>query len=120
VDALETFTPRGLGGDTNLAEAKRRIGERVCMIGGFDQLHSFTGCIQDAQRFLAQNLFHLPPFAAWTPADWEARGEEVRELVDCGLGWDITDFGAGDYVRFCAHLRLGTPPRKTADAAAKG
>jgi uroporphyrinogen decarboxylase len=46
VDAMETFTPRGMGGDTDLEEAKRRIGGRVCMIGGFDQLHSFTGCTE--------------------------------------------------------------------------
>jgi uroporphyrinogen decarboxylase len=33
-DALETFTPVGMGGDTRLAEAKKRVGDRVCMIGG--------------------------------------------------------------------------------------
>jgi uroporphyrinogen decarboxylase len=43
-DALETFTPASMGGDTRLAEAKQRIGDRVCMIGGFDQFHFFTGC----------------------------------------------------------------------------
>ena len=43
-DALETFTPPSMGADTRLAEAKRRIGDRVCMIGGFDQGHYFTGC----------------------------------------------------------------------------
>ncbi len=43
-EAMETFTPPGMGGDTDLAEAKRRIGDRVCMIGGFDQFHFFTGC----------------------------------------------------------------------------
>ena len=32
-DAMETLTPRDMGGDTDLAEAKRRIGDRVCMIG---------------------------------------------------------------------------------------
>jgi len=38
-DAMETFTPPGMGGDVDIAEAKRRIGDRVCMIGGFDQFH---------------------------------------------------------------------------------
>lgn len=33
-----------MGGDTDLAEAKRRIGDRLCLIGGFDQFHFFTGC----------------------------------------------------------------------------
>lgn len=41
-NALETFTPPAMGGDANLAEAKRRIGDRVCMIGGFNQHRFFT------------------------------------------------------------------------------
>ena len=50
-DAMETFTPPGMGGDANLAEAKRRVGGRVCMIGGFDQFHFFTGCrAEDTRR----------------------------------------------------------------------
>lgn len=43
-DAMETFTPPDMGGDTRLAEAKARIGGRVCMIGGFDQGHHLAGC----------------------------------------------------------------------------
>lgn len=42
-DAMETFTPTAMGGDVILSEAKKRIGGRVCMIGGFDQFHYFTG-----------------------------------------------------------------------------
>ena len=50
-DAMETFTPIDMGGDTMLAEAKRRIGSKVCMIGGFDQFHFFTGCtVKDTRR----------------------------------------------------------------------
>ena len=30
-DAMETFTPRAMGGDVNLSEAKQRIGDKVCM-----------------------------------------------------------------------------------------
>jgi len=43
-DAMETFTPPAMHGDTDLAEAKRRIGDRVCLIGGFDQGHYFKDC----------------------------------------------------------------------------
>jgi len=43
-DAMETFTPPRMGGDADLAEAKRRIGDTVCMIGGLDQFHFFQGC----------------------------------------------------------------------------
>ena len=56
-DALETFTPHGMGGDADLAEAKRRIGDRVCMIGGFDQLHFFTSCTPDATRTEVRRCF---------------------------------------------------------------
>ena len=45
-DAMETFTPIAMGGDINLKEAKQRIGDKVCMIGGFDQYHYFTGCTE--------------------------------------------------------------------------
>ncbi|MBZ0300651.1 MAG: hypothetical protein K8J31_12960, partial [Anaerolineae bacterium] len=38
-DAMETFTPTDMGGDTRLAEARERLGDQMCMIGGFDQFH---------------------------------------------------------------------------------
>lgn len=56
-DAMETFTPEGMGGDTILAEAKRRIGERVCMIGGFDQFHYFAGCTPEDTRKAVRKCF---------------------------------------------------------------
>jgi uroporphyrinogen decarboxylase len=56
-DALETFTPKGMGGDADLAAAKRRIGDRVCMIGGFDQLHFFTGCTPEQTRAEVRRCF---------------------------------------------------------------
>jgi len=43
-DAMETFTPAAMGGDAQLAEARRRIPREICMIGGFDQYHHFVGC----------------------------------------------------------------------------
>ncbi len=36
-DAMETFTPPEMGGDVDLKKASEIIGDRVCMIGGFDQ-----------------------------------------------------------------------------------
>jgi len=44
----------------------------------------------------SRGLF-LPPFARWTPADWADRGPEYDEIEDNMLGWDITDFGSGDF-----------------------
>ena len=56
-DAMETFTPKGMGGDTLLREAKRRIGDKVCMIGGFDQFHFFRGCSPEETRAEVRRCF---------------------------------------------------------------
>ena len=56
-DAMETFTPPDMGGDARLAEAKQRIGEKVCMIGGFDQLHYFVECRQEKTRAAVRRCF---------------------------------------------------------------
>jgi uroporphyrinogen-III decarboxylase len=56
-DAIETFTPGGMGGDADLAAAKHKIGDRVCMIGGFDQFHFFTGCPEAATRAEVRRCF---------------------------------------------------------------
>jgi uroporphyrinogen-III decarboxylase len=56
-DAMETFTPASMGGDALLAEAKKRIGDKVCMIGGFDQFHFFTGCTEDETRKEVRRCF---------------------------------------------------------------
>ncbi len=68
--------------------------------------------MRDADQFIRANGFHLPPFAYWTPEEWRGKGEEVREIVECGMGWDITDFGLGEYHRlglFLFTLRNGRP-----------
>ena len=44
-------------GDCSLAEAKRRIGQRVCMIGGFDQFHGFNGCTPGDTRRAVREAF---------------------------------------------------------------
>ncbi|NLE46077.1 MAG: hypothetical protein GX620_15265 [Chloroflexi bacterium] len=56
-DAMETLTPPAMGGDVDLSEVKRRIGDRVCLIGGFDQFHYFLGCTPDATRREVRRCF---------------------------------------------------------------
>jgi len=68
--------------------------------------------IREVDVFLRQCKFYLPPFAYWTPEEWRARGSECREIVENQLGWDITDFGSGDYAKiglFLFTLRNGHP-----------
>jgi uroporphyrinogen decarboxylase len=57
VNAMETFTPPGMGGDTDLKTAKERIGDKICMIGGFDQFHFFTGCTPEDTRREVRRCF---------------------------------------------------------------
>lgn len=56
-DAMETFTPPGMGADVDLAEAKKRIGERVCMIGGFDQGYYFQRSTPEETRAAVRKCF---------------------------------------------------------------
>jgi D-lyxose ketol-isomerase len=53
--------------------------------------------LRDAEAFLRLSGFLLPPFAAWTPEDWQSKREFAREILECRLGWDVTDFGQGDF-----------------------
>ena len=56
-DAMETFTPVGMGGDVDLRQAKRRIGDKVCMIGGFDQFHFFINNTVENTRAEVRRCF---------------------------------------------------------------
>ena len=53
--------------------------------------------IREADAFIREHGFHLPPFAHWTPDQWRAKGPEAREIVQRKLGWDVTDFNQGDF-----------------------
>ncbi len=54
--------------------------------------------IRAAEVFFAANSFHLPPLAFWRPEEWRGR-PGLAEIVACHLGWDVTDFGLGDFAR---------------------
>ncbi len=41
--------------------------------------------------------FVLPPFGNWTPEDFRANRESAQNLITARCGWDITDYGAGDF-----------------------
>lgn len=66
--------------------------------------------IEGAKAFLADHRFHLPPWAYWSLSDWKKNKDSVAEVVDNMLGWDITDFGSGDFYKrglFLFTLRNG-------------
>ena len=58
-----------------------------------------NGVLRETITFLREHRFALPPFAYWSPADWRSRGPEADEIRDNLLGWDITDFGSGNFAR---------------------
>ncbi|MGJ8623519.1 MAG: D-lyxose/D-mannose family sugar isomerase [Yoonia sp.] len=41
--------------------------------------------------------FTLPPFAYWTPDEFATNAKASQALIDARCGWDITDYGAGDF-----------------------
>ena len=48
-------------------------------------------------EFLNQMNFKLPPWAFWSPEDWKGKAANGSEIIDNMLGWDLTDFGSGDF-----------------------
>ena len=66
--------------------------------------------MRDALRLFDEYRISLPPFVKWTPEEWKTKGEEAQEIRDNMLGWDITDYGLGDFAHtglFLITLRNG-------------
>ena len=66
--------------------------------------------IRNAKSFMAEKQFMLPPWAHWSLADWRKNKEDALEVIENMLGWDITDFGSGDFYQrglFLFTLRNG-------------
>jgi len=55
--------------------------------------------LKNAKAFMAEKQFVLPPWAYWSVEDWKKNRENTTEIIDNMLGWDITDFGSGDFYK---------------------
>ena len=53
--------------------------------------------IRRFEALLEKYSFALPPYLAFSAEDWENKGHEWDEIRDNMLGWDVTDYGMGDY-----------------------
>ncbi len=53
--------------------------------------------IAEMKDFLSVHRFMLPVWAFWSPEEWKGCYDTCSEIVDNKLGWDITDFGSGDF-----------------------
>lgn len=53
--------------------------------------------LKSAKAFMAEKQFVLPPWAYWSVSDWKKNKDDAQEIIKNMLGWDITDFGSGDF-----------------------
>ena len=54
-------------------------------------------CLSDAKAFFTAHQFHLPSWADWSVDQWKQAPELARWCREHQMGWDITDFGSGDF-----------------------
>lgn len=71
-----------------------------------------NAAIEWAIGVLEKYQFKLPRFAYWSMEEWEQHKNEIGTLREVMMGWDITDFGSGDFEKIGAVLftiRNGKP-----------
>lgn len=56
-----------------------------------------NAAIKWAEDFLAANNIRLPDMAYWSLDDWKRNAAKMDTVKRVELGWDITDFGRGDF-----------------------
>ena len=57
-----------------------------------------------ALEIIKENNIYLPPFGYWKKDEWVSKLPSLSNLKQIGLGWDVTDFGGGDFFRIGATL----------------
>ena len=55
--------------------------------------------IKESIGFFNEMNFQLPPWGYWSPKDWKGKYDSCSEIIDNMLGWDLTDFGSGEFHR---------------------
>jgi len=53
--------------------------------------------IEHAVNMLEKERLKLPQFAYWSVDEWKKRTNELGNIQKIMLGWDVTDFGLGDF-----------------------
>lgn len=53
--------------------------------------------LREGQAFIAAHGYVLPPFAHLSPRAFSDRRAEFSGLIEARLGWDVTDYGRGDF-----------------------
>jgi hypothetical protein len=55
--------------------------------------------MKDAMAFMTEKHFILPPWAYWSVNEWKKNKADAQEIIENMLGWDITDFGSGEFYK---------------------
>jgi D-lyxose ketol-isomerase len=53
--------------------------------------------INEAIDFFNQYQFYLPEWGYFKANKWKENGADYQEIIDNMLGWDVTDFGSGNF-----------------------
>ena len=53
--------------------------------------------ISAGDEFITSFGYVMPPFANWSLNDWRKNQADSGEIFRARLGWDITDYGQGDF-----------------------
>jgi D-lyxose ketol-isomerase len=55
--------------------------------------------VREAEELFAAAGLALPAWARWSPSEWAAHPEAAGYCRRRQMGWDVTDFGQGDFSR---------------------
>jgi len=78
--------------------------------------------IINAISFFDSMNFSLPPWAYWSTDKWREQKVHCSEIFDSQLGWDLTDFGSGNFSAtglLLFTLRNGNPGKRLKSYAEK-
>ena len=66
--------------------------EDICM-----KRSEINAALKEMEQMIREYRFAIPPFCNFTPEEWKEKGHDYDEIRDNMLGWDITDYGLGDF-----------------------
>jgi D-lyxose ketol-isomerase len=53
--------------------------------------------IRQSDEFIRSFGYIMPPFAYWSPGQMKDRQADISNILNAGMGWDVTDYGQGDF-----------------------
>ncbi|MFY8032520.1 MAG: D-lyxose/D-mannose family sugar isomerase, partial [Devosia sp.] len=53
--------------------------------------------MRESDEFIRSFGYIMPPFAYWSPAEFKAKKPIAQAIINSNLGWDISDYGLGEF-----------------------